>query len=147
MASGWNPHGSLTLSGTTLYGMTLDGGTDRYGNIFSVGIDGSGFQNLYSFTGGADGGYPYGDLTFSGGTLFGMTSAGGNGVGTNGDGTVFALVLPTPEPGTLAARRRRSSCAGFVSPAADARTVRNVERRRPKDRLSIVKGITVEVRV
>ena len=61
-----------------------------------MGIDGSDFDDLYSFTGGADGGNPHGDLTLSGGTLFGMTSTGG----ANGDGTVFALVVP--EPGTLA---------------------------------------------
>ncbi len=99
-ANGFSPFGSLILSGTTLYGMTLSGGTDGLGNIFSVGFDGTGFQDLYDFTGGNDGGAPEGDLTLSSGTLFGMTSQNG----ANGDGTVFALVLPTPapEPGTLA---------------------------------------------
>ncbi len=99
-ASGEAPTGGLILSGTTIYGMTNQGGADGYGNIFSVGIDGSGYDDLYDFTGGTDGGNPYGDLTFSGGALFGMTSQGG----ANGDGTVFALTLPTPtpEPGTLA---------------------------------------------
>jgi uncharacterized repeat protein (TIGR03803 family) len=102
IASGGYPDGSLILSGTTLYGMTLGGGTDGagYGNIFSMGIDGSGFHDLYDFTGGTDGGLPVGDLTLSGGTLFGMSQVGG----AYGDGTIFALVLPapTPEPGTLA---------------------------------------------
>ena len=88
-ASGQDPLGSLTLSGTTLYGMTQNGGADAAGNIFSVGIDGSDYRNLYSFTGGSDGGKPTGDLTLSGGTLFGMTSVGG----ANNDGTLFALNL------------------------------------------------------
>ena len=95
-AEGVSPFGSLTLSGTTLYGMTSEGGVDGFGNIFSVGIDGSDFQNLYSFTGGSDGGYPYDDLTLSAGTLFGTAYQGG----VNNNGTIFALTLP--EPGTLA---------------------------------------------
>jgi formylglycine-generating enzyme required for sulfatase activity len=92
--------GSLVLSGTTLYGTTGGGGVDGEGNIFSVGINGSGYQDLYDFTGGTDGRLPWGDLLASGGTLFGMTVADG----ANGAGTIFALaeVLPTPEPGTLA---------------------------------------------
>src|SRR5262249_30697787 len=101
-AAGLNPYGDLILSGTTLYGVTEQGGTAGYGNVFSVGINGSGYDDLYDFTGGADGAYPYGDLTLIGGTLFGMTNAGGNGVALAGDGTIFALTLPTPEPGTLA---------------------------------------------
>jgi uncharacterized repeat protein (TIGR03803 family) len=79
-APGGGPYGSLTLSGTTLYGMTQRGGGSGNGNIFSVGVDGSGFRNLYTFTGsgygytfrgGAIGTRPLGDLTLSGGTLFG----------------------------------------------------------------------------
>ncbi len=104
-ASGEHPLGSLTLNGTTLYGMTEVGGTDGYGNIFGVGIDGSDYQDLYSFTDGTDGDYPYGDLTLSSGTLFGMTPGGAINIqGPKGDGTLFELVLPTPapEPGTLA---------------------------------------------
>ena len=80
MAGGENPYGSLTLSGTTLYGMTAAGGTGGRGNIFSVGTDGTSYQNLVSFTGIggiASGSGPYGSLTLSGTTLFGMTSKGG----------------------------------------------------------------------
>ncbi len=105
-ASGLDPLGSLLLSGTILYGMTPLGGAYGIGNIFSVGIDGSSYQDLYDFTGGADGGQPFGDLTLSGGTLFGMTYSAGDLSVTNfsisGVGTVFAYTLPTPEPGTLA---------------------------------------------
>jgi hypothetical protein len=97
-ASGAFPDGSLILSGTTLYGMTSGGGAYTGGNIFSAGIDGSDYRDLYDFTGHADGGLPYSDLTLTGGTLFGTTSLGGFG----NNGTIFALTLPTPEPGTLA---------------------------------------------
>jgi hypothetical protein len=51
-APGRNPQGSLALSGTTLYGMTTEaffnGGE---GNVFSVGINGAGYQDVVSFTG------------------------------------------------------------------------------------------------
>ena len=118
-AIGWEPLGSLTLSGTTLYGTTRWAGANFSGNIFSLGIDGSNYQNLYTFTGGTDGAEVFGDLTLSGGTLFGMTSQGG----ANGDGTVFALALPTPEPGTLA-----------VAEAAAAVVVAYRWRRRRRNR-------------
>ncbi len=95
--------------------MTSEGGVDGHGNIFSVGIDGSGYQDLYDFTYGTDGGYPLGDLLDSGGTLFGMT----NQRGANYSGTVFAFTLPTPEPGTLAPRLRGGG-ARFVSLAEEA---------------------------
>jgi hypothetical protein len=97
-ANGWNPVGSLIFSGTALYGMTTQGGVNFDGNIFSVGLDGSGYQDLYDFTGGAGGGDPHGDLLLSSGTLFGMT----NGGGIDNNGTVFAFALPTPEPPALA---------------------------------------------
>jgi len=45
---------------------------------------------LYSFD-GTHGSLPYGDLTLSGSTLYGM--AGG---GANGYGTIFALEIPEP---------------------------------------------------
>ncbi len=140
-ATGAGPNGSLILSGTTLYGTTLGGGANGLGTIFSVGTDGSGFQNLYSFNRGASGYEPLGDLTLSGGTLFGMTSQGGNQSLNNGQGygTVFALALPapTPEPGSLALastgaaavvtyrcwRRRRETLAGRKSNVATGKRV------------------------
>ena len=106
-ACGAYPYDSLILSGNTFYGTTTQGGVRGFGSIFSVGIDGSDFQNLYSFTGGTDGAAPAGDLTLSGGTLFGTASQCGDPSFFNngyGGGTVFALALPTPtpEPSTLA---------------------------------------------
>jgi hypothetical protein len=75
-----------------------------WGNIFSVGIDGSDYVDLHNFTGGTSGCWPDGDLTLSGGTLFGMTSGYNTQYGAINDGTIFALTLPAPvpEPGTLA---------------------------------------------
>ncbi len=76
-AIGAEPQGSLISDGTTLYGMTLYGGVNSYGNVFSVATDGSSYHNLLSFTGTggeASGALPYGNLTLSGTVLYGMTS-------------------------------------------------------------------------
>jgi uncharacterized repeat protein (TIGR03803 family) len=95
---GSRPYGSLTLSGSTLYGMTREGGNGDRGTIFSMDIDGTGFTLLHTFTGGAsDGVLPFGSLTLSGSTLYGMTEGGGSGNGgalfrINTDGTSFALL-------------------------------------------------------
>ncbi len=83
--------GSLTVSGTTLYGMTTSGGNGNYGTVFKVGADGSGFQNLLIFNVN-NGKLPAGSLTLSGTTLYGMTPLGGNG-GSNDYGTVFSLTV------------------------------------------------------
>ena len=58
-----------------------------YGTVFKVKPDGSGFTNLYSFTGGLDGAYPYSGLVISGGALFGTTYEGGGA----GVGAVFTI--------------------------------------------------------
>jgi uncharacterized delta-60 repeat protein len=65
--------------------------------VFSVNTDGTGFTNLYNFTGGSDGANPYAGLVLSGTTLYGTTEYGGNyGNGTvfsvNTDGTGFAVL-------------------------------------------------------
>ncbi len=82
------PYASLTLAGTTLYGMTSGGGAYGAGTIFQINSDGTGYQVLYSFGGVAnDGVYPYGSLTLSGTTLYGMTQVGG----VYGLGTIFQI--------------------------------------------------------
>jgi uncharacterized repeat protein (TIGR03803 family) len=82
------PEGSLTVSGSTLYGMTWQGGDSNEGVIFKVGADGSSYQLLHEFAGGAnDGRLPHGSLTLSGSTLYGMTVFGGDG----GDGVIFEI--------------------------------------------------------
>ena len=85
------PTGDLTLIGSTLYGMTQDGGANGLGNIFSINTDGSGYKDLFSFN-GANGEYPEGSLTLVGSTLYGMTEGGGD----NGEGVVFSLTVPEP---------------------------------------------------
>jgi uncharacterized repeat protein (TIGR03803 family) len=85
------PVAGLVLSGTTLCGTAGSGGAFGQGTVFVVNTDGSGFANLHNFTDGADGGWPQGALILSGSTLYGIAYSGGNG-----DGTVFALTLPTP---------------------------------------------------
>ncbi|MBV5332649.1 hypothetical protein JZU54_03605, partial [bacterium] len=78
VTNGANPYGSLTFSDGTLYGMTTYGGSSNAGTLFKISTNGSGFQILRSFTGGAsDGANPYGSLTPAGTTLYGMTSQGG----------------------------------------------------------------------
>ena len=69
------PCGSLTLSGSTLYGMTSSGGPYAFGTIFQINTDGSGFQLRHSFGSQSDGATPCGSLTLSGSTLYGMTPA------------------------------------------------------------------------
>ena len=55
------PTGSLTLTGTTLYGMTDYGGSAGQGNVFSIGTNGTGYQNMVSFSGGTNGANPQGN--------------------------------------------------------------------------------------
>ena len=84
---GYWPQGRLVLSGNTLYGTAQYGGTSDYGTVFAVNTDGTGFTNLYNFTGGNDGGYPKAELILSGSTLYGTAQYGGS----SEDGTVFAV--------------------------------------------------------
>jgi uncharacterized repeat protein (TIGR03803 family) len=84
---GAQPQSGLILSGNTLYGTAEDGGTNGSGTVFALSTNGTGFTNVYSFTGGSDGAAPLGGLILSGNTLYGTAEDGG----TNGSGTVFAL--------------------------------------------------------
>jgi len=83
----------MDKNGQFLYGMTfgLYGQTIRQasgtGALFAVSVSTGKYQELHSFTGGADGSRPRGNLTLdsSGSYLYGTTSTGG----ANGNGTVF----------------------------------------------------------
>jgi uncharacterized repeat protein (TIGR03803 family) len=86
-SDGANPYAGLILSGNTLYGTTSFGGNSGNGIVFAVNTDGTGFTNLYNFTGGNDGANPYAGLILSGNTLYGTTDGGGS----SDDGTVFAV--------------------------------------------------------
>jgi uncharacterized repeat protein (TIGR03803 family) len=90
---GSQPCRSLTLVGSTLYGMTWGGGTSNTGTVFRINTDGSGYTNLHSFGSVAnDGANPAGDVTLVGSTLYGMTFSGG----TSNLGVIFSLTLPGP---------------------------------------------------
>jgi len=83
---------SLTQSGSLLYGMTSDGGTN--GIVYQIRTDGTEFQVLHRFS-GSDGERPVGSLILSGTTLFGMTMTGGD----QGNGVIFALDVATQPTG------------------------------------------------
>lgn len=100
-SDGANPYASLTISDNTLYGTAEIGGSSGNGTVFALNTDGTGFTNLYSFTGGDDGLFPKGSVTVSGNTLYGTTFAGG---GSSGFGTVFSLSLPVSLPQLTIAR-------------------------------------------
>jgi uncharacterized repeat protein (TIGR03803 family) len=87
---GFHPEASLVLDDAgNLYGTTSGGGFSDRGTVFTIKEDGSGFEVLYSFAGGAsDGSYPYASLTLDGtGNLYGTTVGGG----PSDYGTVFKL--------------------------------------------------------
>lgn len=75
------PQGGLVFSGGLLYGTANGGGAAGWGTLFAIGTNGGGFTNLHHFA-VSDGQMPSAALLLSGGTLYGMTPDGGNGVGT-----------------------------------------------------------------
>jgi uncharacterized repeat protein (TIGR03803 family) len=94
---GANPCSQVAVSGSvfygipvTVYGTTSSGGTNGYGTVFKVNDDGTGFTNIYDFTGGTDGRNPQTGLLISGGTLYGATT---NSIfKINTDGSDFACL-------------------------------------------------------
>jgi uncharacterized repeat protein (TIGR03803 family) len=49
-SDGANPYAGLILSGTTLYGTAVYGGSSDDGAVFAINTDGTGFTTLHSFT-------------------------------------------------------------------------------------------------
>src|SRR5262249_1020637 len=81
------PYSGVTLGGSVLYG-TTPGGPAGHGVVYSMNTDGTGFQILHAFNGGAgeaDGSWC--GVTLGGSVLYGMTHAGG----ANGLGTVYRV--------------------------------------------------------
>jgi uncharacterized repeat protein (TIGR03803 family) len=78
-----------------LYGTSEFGGTNNQGAVFEIIPNSNGNWTesiLYNFTGGEDGGQPYGSLVFdSSGNLYGTTNFGGSTNCQLGCGTVFEL--------------------------------------------------------
>jgi uncharacterized repeat protein (TIGR03803 family) len=76
----------------TLYGTTVNGGTNGYGVVFQITASGK-ETVLHSFGGGAtDGAFPYGALIERNGRLYGTTSnGGGSGCYSLGCGTIFKI--------------------------------------------------------
>ncbi len=98
-SDGANPTRTLILSGSTLYGTTIYGGSGGSGTVFAVNTNGTGFTTLYSFTPtsgpnstNSDGANLPSELVLSGTTLYGTAANGG----TEGHGTVFSLSFPPP---------------------------------------------------
>lgn len=94
--NGMNPEAEVLVDGAgNLYGTAPQGGQGcsglGCGVVYELSHSGSGWIEtvLYSFTGGNDGGDPYGGLIFdAAGNLYGTTVAGGT---DNPGGTVFEL--------------------------------------------------------
>jgi uncharacterized repeat protein (TIGR03803 family) len=97
-SDGVSPLRGLLVSGNTLFGKTANGGGMGWGTLFAINIDGTGFTTLFSFAEpspsntNSTGFNAFGDLLFSGNTLYGTANSGGS----LGFGTVFGLTLPAP---------------------------------------------------
>jgi uncharacterized repeat protein (TIGR03803 family) len=84
---GGDPVAGLTPLNGTLFGTTAYGGTQGDGTVFSVSPAGT-ERVIHNFTGGADGGSPFGGaLTAANGVLFGADPYGG----ATGNGLVFEM--------------------------------------------------------
>jgi len=95
-SDGGYPYAGLVQDATgNLYGTTTAGGAHLKGTVFRIEINGT-ETVLYSFTGGADGAYPYAELVQdTAGNLYGTTFEGGdlscNAPYFTGCGTVFKV--------------------------------------------------------
>jgi len=99
LPDGSTPDASLVPSlGNALYGTTYAGGAGNLGTIFTINLDGSGYNVLYSFTNSAIGWKPIGGLVqgpASGGSgvFYGTTSFGPT---SNLGGGAFAMLVNPP---------------------------------------------------
>jgi uncharacterized repeat protein (TIGR03803 family) len=98
-ADGNSPVGSPVVSAGVVYGMSSQGGTANLGVVYRMNPDGTDFQVIHSFTGGAnDGQLPsFSAPVVSSGVIYGMTVGGGTaGQGViyrmNADGTGFTVL-------------------------------------------------------
>lgn len=92
--NGPGPVSTLTMdSAGNLYGVTYLLGAHNFGNVFKLTRNGNtwSYSSLYDFTGGTDGGQPFGQVILdSAGNIYGTTTGGG----TTGNGVVFEITQP-----------------------------------------------------
>lgn len=95
VGQGTKPFGTVTPVGDWLYGMTSDHLSEsEHGNIFRLRSDGSDYEVLHAFEGGALGGYPYDSLIFDGvSRMYGTTL--GYYTDLQDEGVVFSYDLDT----------------------------------------------------
>lgn len=88
-SSGSRPAGAVLVNGTTIYGTTTSGGASSVGILYRMQTDGSGFQNIHTFSNLSGlGSMPTAQLILDGSTIFGTTRLGG----TSGGGTIFRVM-------------------------------------------------------
>ena len=90
---GAQPDGSVLFdSAGNMYGTTSTGGMYGFGTVWMISASGN-FSPIHAFSGGADGGYPTGSLTFdASGDLVGTASAYGLLTdGSQGAGTIWKI--------------------------------------------------------
>ncbi len=96
----------LANGAPVLYGNTRQGGSNNAGTVFKFDPGTGTLTTLHTFTGGADGAYPFGPVVLdANGVIYGTTATGGNltncpafAIFPPGCGTVFKL---DPATGTL----------------------------------------------
>jgi uncharacterized repeat protein (TIGR03803 family) len=91
-SKGANPYaGVIRDSAGNFFGTTTAGGASGYGTVYKLSATGQ-ETVLYSFTGGPDGGLPYGGVIGdSAGILYGTTSESGSATGPYGPGVVYKV--------------------------------------------------------
>ncbi len=77
----------LVLGGATLYGTSLNGGSNGLGTVFKIDTNGANFTVLHHFANSPDGANPRSRLLLNDATLYGTAGSGG----TNGGGIAFKL--------------------------------------------------------
>jgi uncharacterized repeat protein (TIGR03803 family) len=126
---GAHPQSGLVLRDGNLYGTTGFGGENNEGTVFELRRTATGWAEkvLYKFTGGSDGGSPYGALTFdNSGNLYGTTTVGGITSGdcpTSGCGVVFELTS-SPSGWTETVIHSFTGGSDGLNPLADLATDR-----------------------
>jgi uncharacterized repeat protein (TIGR03803 family) len=97
------PAGNLTLDGNTLYGVTPESGANDQGTIWSLNVNGTGFQTLHSFSNPPpitfeprEGRSPRGGLLVSGNNLIGAalggSQEGGIWFSINKNGSNYSII-------------------------------------------------------